>query len=239
MIPSTVRGAVNKALYLLPQTDKIRRPEQARQRLPGLTTNQPVTEVRLMADANSILKPVARSKNGTPLYECVCPDCGAVRLNDKRKIGSRCHPCAGKLRATHGMTGTPLFKLLMNVRARCEHASATNFAYYGGRGIKVCDEWVNDPRAFAEWAEQNGYRKGLELDRIDVNGPYAPWNCRFVDHKTNSRARRNSRCDLETASKIKALLRNGMAYREAAEAVGVPPMVAWHIAKGNTWKDAP
>lgn len=238
MIPDQVKASISKALYLLPR-DKIKRPEQARQRLPGLTTNQPVSEVRPMAAANSILVPVARSSNGTPLYECVCPDCGSVRLNDKRKIGNRCAACAAKGRRTHGMSGAPLFKLLMGVRARCEQPTATHYAYYGGRGISVCKEWVEDPREFSLWAEANGYQKGLELDRIDVNGPYAPWNCRFVDHKTNSRSRRNARCNLETASRIKADLASGMSYREAAELAGVPAMVAWHISKGNTWKDAP
>lgn len=239
MIPDHVTHAVSKALFMLPQRSKIRRPKQARQRLPGLTTNQPVSEVRLMADANSIPAPVSRSSNGTPLYLCVCPDCGKERLNDKRKIGSRCHPCAGKLRKTHGMCGTPLFKLLMNVRVRCEQPSATHYSYYGGRGIYVCKEWVEDPRVFAAWAEQNGYAKGLELDRIDVDGPYAPWNCRFIDHKTNSRLRRATKCNLEKASKIKALLSAGVHYKAAAQLAGVPPMVAWHIAHGNTWKDAP
>ena len=237
MIPADATHAIQKALFMLPAC-KISRPKQARQRLQGLTNYQPVSEVRRMADSNSIPAPVGRSKNGTPLYECVCPDCGTVRLNDKRKIGSRCHPCAGRLRATHGMTGSPLFKLLMGIRVRCEQPSATNFKYYGGRGIKVCDEWRQDPRAFAEWALANGYAEGLELDRIDVNGPYAPWNCRFVDHKTNSRTRRNARCDMQTAAKIKAMLADGVHYKAVAAAVDVPPMVAWHIAKGNTWKDA-
>lgn len=238
MIPQHVTQAVQKAFYSLQARAKIRRPHQALARLRGLTTNQPVSEVRPMADANSIHAPVASSKNGTPLYECVCPDCGLIRLQDKRKIGTRCHPCAGKARATHGMCGTPLFKLLMNVRVRCEQPSASNYEYYGGRGIFVCQEWVEDPRAFAEWATKNGYAKGLELDRIDVDGPYAPWNCRFVDHKTNSRTRRNAKCDLEKAKSIKDMLAAGVGYRQAAASVGVPPMVAWHIAKGNTWRDA-
>ena len=94
MIPDHVTHAVSKALFMLPP-DKIRRPEQARQRLPGLTTNQPVSEVRPMADANSTESQIhSRGLDGRPLYERACSGCGKVSLVKKRYLGMRCHACA-------------------------------------------------------------------------------------------------------------------------------------------------
>src|SRR6185312_13607842 len=81
----------------------IQRSGQARQRQPRPHHSRTCKEVAAMANANSI-RAVARSSNGTPLYECVCPDCGAVRIQDKRKIGRPCHTCAVKRRVTHGLS---------------------------------------------------------------------------------------------------------------------------------------
>jgi hypothetical protein len=184
------------------------------------------------------MTPTARSSNGTPLFQNHCPDCGKNRMSDKRRIGKPCMACANKRRATHGLAGHPLYKLLQAIRVRCNYPSATNYAYYGGRGIYVCDEWESDPQAFVDWATENGYEKGLELDRIDVNGPYSPSNCRFLDHAQNSQLRRNAQCDIEKAKQVKRAIGEGKSVKDAAVLIGVPYMVAWHISKGNTWRNA-
>ena len=237
MLRDTLRDVIGPALSRLPARGRIRRPEQARQRLPGLTTNQPVMEVRLMADANSTRAPDARSSNGTPLFNNPCPDCGIVRLSDIRRLGKPCHPCAQKRRQTHGLSNRPIYRLLKSMQARCDYPSSSSYKYYGARGITVCEEWRSNPAAFAAWAEANGYAQGMEIDRKDVNGPYTPWNCQFIAHAQNSRKRRNARCDESTALGIKSALADGLHYKQAASRFGVPPMVAWHISKGNTWRD--
>lgn len=182
--------------------------------------------------------PCARSSNGTPLFECICPDCGLVRIQDKRKIGSRCHPCAMRKRVKHGKSGTPIYRLWAGMIARCTYPSASHYKYYGGRGIGVCEEWRRSPEAFFEWAESNGYAEGLELDRIDAAGDYQPSNCRFITHQENSRLCRHVRCTPEKAAQIKRLIADGSSVGDAARVVGIPYMSAWHISKGHTWRDA-
>ncbi len=213
----------------------IKRPEQARQRLSGLTTNLPVTGVRQMADRNCTRAPDARSSNGTPLFHNQCPDCHCVRLSDARKLGAPCMSCANKRRSTHGMSNTALYRVWAGMVGRCTYPGATHFEYYGGRGIRVCDEWKT-PGNFLTWANENGYQKGLELDRIDVNGPYAPENCRFISHAANSRQRRHVRCTDEKAREIRALLTDGHRIREVANKTSVSYMIVWHISKGRSWK---
>lgn len=97
----------------------------------------------------------------------------------------------GVARTKHGEWTTKLWGHWSAMRRRCNTASTGNFAIYGGRGIKVCDEW-KDYLAFREWALENGYDDSLSLDRVDVNGDYCPENCRWVTAKEQARNRRNT-----------------------------------------------
>lgn len=91
------------------------------------------------------------------------------------------------------MSSTNLFKRWQNIKARCYNPKAKRYERYGGRGIVVCDEWLHDFAAFANWAVQSGYLRELQIDRIDNDGPYAPNNCRWVTPLENSRNRGGKR----------------------------------------------
>lgn len=78
------------------------------------------------------------------------------------------------------------------MKTRCSNPKYEHFASYGGRGIKVCDEWRNDFQSFHDWAMSNGYKEGLTIDRIDVNGNYEPSNCRWASAKEQSKNKRNT-----------------------------------------------
>ena len=91
-----------------------------------------------------------------------------------------------------------------NMIRRCYDSARREYPHYGGRGIKVCDEWKNDCCVFYRWARDNGYKEGLQLDRTDNNGNYCPENCRWVTPKENSNNRRNTR-KITYKGKIKAL----------------------------------
>lgn len=74
---------------------------------------------------------------------------------------------------------------------RCDNPNVSNYQLYGGRGIKVCDEW-HDIECFEKWVESSGWKKGLTLDRIDVDGDYCPQNCRWVTKFEQANNRRNT-----------------------------------------------
>jgi len=86
-----------------------------------------------------------------------------------------------------------MYQVWLHIRERCYNENDKSFANYGGRGIFVCDEWRSSYFNFKAWAINNGYKKGLEIDRIENNGGYCPENCRFVTRDVNANNKRNSR----------------------------------------------
>lgn len=78
------------------------------------------------------------------------------------------------------------------MRNRCNNKNEKSYKWYGGRGIKICDDW-NDYGIFFEWAMKNNYKEGLSIERIDVNGNYCPENCKWItmeeQHKNTTRTR--------------------------------------------------
>jgi hypothetical protein len=87
-----------------------------------------------------------------------------------------------------------LYGVWSGMKTRCYNKKHSDYKYYGGRGIKICDEWKNDFPAFREWAEANGYADflNLEIDRMDNDGNYCPENCRWVIHKIQTRNNRGN-----------------------------------------------
>jgi hypothetical protein len=84
----------------------------------------------------------------------------------------------------------PLFDIWCSIKGRCYNSNDVAFKNYGGRGIRVCDEWRNSADQFIEWCLDNGWNKNLWIDRIDNNGNYEPRNCRFVTPKQSSHNQR-------------------------------------------------
>lgn len=123
----------------------------------------------------------------------------------------------------------PLYRLLKNLEARCYYPSATHFQYYGGRGISVHDEWRTSPAQFVAWAEANGWRPGLEIDRKDNNGHYEPNNCVFITHRANSQKTSRIHTTPAQVRLVRAALLRHLGIKAAAIEAGVSYMVAWHI----------
>lgn len=85
-----------------------------------------------------------------------------------------------------------LYRIWLSMRQRCNYPKHKYYKHYGGRGIKVCDEWQNDYDAFAEWATRNGYSDTMSIDRIDNNKGYSPDNCRWIYYKDQPKNRRTN-----------------------------------------------
>lgn len=107
-----------------------------------------------------------------------------------------------------------LYHIFNGMRTRCYNPKDINYKNYGGRGIKICDEWLEDFFKFMDWSMQNKYQNNLTIDRIDVNGNYEPNNCRWINIKEQENNRRDN-VFLKHKGKIKTL-------KQWAETINIP-----------------
>lgn len=138
----------------------------------------------------TVLEECNERQNRAKVYRCVC-DCGnytnvvgySLRSGRTKSCGCLNHKSRKGLNITHGKTGTRLYNIFKNMKTRCYNKHFSKYKHYGGRGIVICDEWLNDFMSFYDWSMTNGYADNLTIDRIDCNGNYEPNNCRWVDMK--------------------------------------------------------
>ena len=136
---------------------------------------------------------------------CVCwlcrCDCGndiIVNGRNLRKGNTKSCGCLKsettiKRNLTHNLSKTRIYHIWQDLKKRCVNKNCKCFERYGGRGITICQEWLDDFMNFYNWAINNGYQKDLTIDRKDVNGNYCPENCRWVTQKQQANNKRNNR----------------------------------------------
>lgn len=130
-------------------------------------------------------------------FETVC-ECGTKGLHIASELRSgkskQCVTCHNrensKNNTKHGRHNDLVYKVWRSMKQRCENQNVLSYKRYGGRGIKVCEQW-ND---FENFIRDMGERpEGMTLDRINNDGNYEPSNCRWVTHKENCNNRSNKR----------------------------------------------
>lgn len=97
-----------------------------------------------------------------------------------------------------------LYKCWQDMKSRCYNKNNKNYHQYGGNGITVCNEWLDNYQTFRIWATENGYSDELTLDRIDFESDYTPNNCRWVSIKKQQNNRSNNRY-IEFNGEVKTL----------------------------------
>lgn len=143
-------------------------------------------------------------ENHKCLCRCECGNLKTISIYSLRSGNTKSCGCLSKELAReriskvsehnikHNKSNTRLFRIWCKLRDRCNNIKNDRYKDYGGRGIKVCDEWLKDFNSFYSWSIANGYKEGLSIDRINVDGNYEPNNCRWVTAKEQANNRRNN-----------------------------------------------
>lgn len=136
----------------------------------------------------------------------------------------------------HNLSTTRICNIWHLMKSRCYQENCNGYESYGGRGIVVCPEWLNDLNAFYEWAIKNGYKENLTLDRVNNNGNYEPSNCRWVTKRFNSQYKGSTILDENKARGIRMLI--GAEYRliDIAKYYGITPSHVSHIKNNDLWR---
>jgi len=135
-----------------------------------------------------IIRSDALNKDKQPTRSCGCIKKEQEIINFEKRI-------------KHNFTGTKLYNKYVGMKDRCYNKNNTRYINYGGKGIKLCSEWLKDFNNFKDWAFKNGFieqsketkiKDLLTIERIDINKNYSPENCIFITFKEQCKNRTNS-----------------------------------------------
>lgn len=135
-----------------------------------------------------------RANDGHKLYHVQCVECGWETNMQKAHI-NRAKQCnhvglGGVYTSTTSdfiWNNKRLQGIFKGMKRRCYNSSCKDYRWYGDQGIKICDEWLHNPKLFEEWALSNGYADDLTIDRKDENKDYCPENCHWITLENNTR----------------------------------------------------
>jgi len=145
------------------------------------------------------------------LWECIC-ECGNithVMTNDLTSGNTKSCGCLNKEKAsaihsTHKMSKTPLYKVWGGIKQRCYYEKHVAYERYGGRGIKMSEEWLKFENFYNDM--KKGFQQGLTIDRKNSNGDYCKENCIWATYEQQANNKRNNR--IETVNGITDTISN-------------------------------
>lgn len=136
-----------------------------------------------------------KSNDGHRMFHIKCSECGwesNVQMHQIKFLGKVCKHTnlAGQYSTEKAKViwkNKRIYHIYQGMIQRCYNPNDKDFDNYGGKGIKICDEWLKNPVAFELWSLNHKYKDNLTIDRIDSNKDYCPENCQWITLGENSR----------------------------------------------------
>jgi len=184
----------------------------------------------------------SHTQNKKSMWLCLC-DCGKETITVVTNINNGSTKSCGCLRAEtmgniarkHGMTKTPTYISWQMMIVRCTYKYRKSYKRYGGRGIKVCDRWIN---SFENFLKDMGVRpKGLSIDRKNNDGNYTPENCKWSTQTEQVRNSTTVKLTEGKIRKIRFLVLNGVTKAKTARIFKIGETTVRDIVNYKTWRD--
>ena len=156
----------------------------------------------------NVKKKLSKTGKSVTYYDLfLCPYCNKEVVRERKSYKQKSCGCADRKTfyesvRTHGESKTKLYQVWATMKKRCLNSKSHLYKYYGGRGITICNEWM-EYTPFRDWSLAHGYKEGLTIDRVDNNGNYKPDNCRWITSAENGRNNRNAKITWSIAREIR------------------------------------
>lgn len=127
----------------------------------------------------TVVKRLENNKHGKTVWLCKCKCSGESTPSGSDLTSGKVNSC-GCVHKKHGLSKHRTFNIFTAMKDRCYNPKNISYPWYGVKGIKIYQAWLDDFSKFHDWAMKNGYKDNLEIDRVDSSKDYEPSNCRWV-----------------------------------------------------------
>lgn len=182
-----------------------------------------------------VLYLTSTTTNRSSIWHCECTLChreyDVAQHSLTSNRSTKCRSCATHLSRSGKFANDPIQIIFKGMKQRCYNPNAISYKNYGAKGITICDEWLNNPDSFYEWAYQNGYQKGMSIERESLDKGYSPDNCSFIP--LGEQAKNRSICHIITIDGITQCLADWCKHFNI-----LPCTVMARVKKGMSFEDA-
>lgn len=182
-------------------------------------------------------------ENRKRYWLCKC-DCGNfkevmssnLKSGDIQSCGCLRKKTARERATKHKGCGSLEYEIWCSIKQRCFNPNSKAYPNYGGRGITMWADWIEDFQSFIDYIGEKPY-KSASIERKNNNGNYEPGNIIWASRYTQARNTRRNVLDIPLVKKIKTMIKNGLSNRQISDLTGINRTTIYNVRVGNTWKD--